>query len=168
MATEEKQEKPVTYPWLKDKVLGTGGFGTVTLWRHSDTGETIALKKCRWGTPGTGTENILTPKHVERWEKEVEIMNRLRHSAVVRCFQVPTELTGPPGDLPMLCMEYCSGGDLRKEGCGSIWGGTPPIIPESGGERPAYSLDRGRRPAGRDMLTGLLRDSLDLYPLALL
>ncbi|XP_063851587.1 inhibitor of nuclear factor kappa-B kinase subunit beta-like [Scylla paramamosain] len=114
MATEEKQERPVTYPWLKDKVLGTGGFGTVTLWRHTDTGETIALKKCRWGTPGTGTENILTPKHVERWEKEVEIMNRLSHSAVVRCFQVPAELTGPPGDLPMLCMEYCSLGDLRK------------------------------------------------------
>lgn len=74
----------------------------------------LALKKCRWGTPGTGTENILTPKHVERWEKEVEIMNRLSHSAVVKCFQVPPELMGPPGDLPMLCMEYCSGGDLRK------------------------------------------------------
>lgn len=73
-----------------------------------------ALKKCRWGTPGTGTENILTPKHVERWEKEVEIMNRLSHHAVVKCFQVPQELMGPPGDLPMLCMEYCSGGDLRK------------------------------------------------------
>ncbi|KAK3888835.1 hypothetical protein Pcinc_007144 [Petrolisthes cinctipes] len=113
-ATDVKSEKPATFPWLKDKVLGTGGFGTVTLWRHNDTGETIALKKCRWGTPGTGTENILTPKHVERWEKEVEIMNRLSHMAVVRCFQVPTELKGPPGDLPMLCMEYCSGGDLRK------------------------------------------------------
>lgn len=75
-----------------------------------------ALKKCRWGTPGTGTENILTPKHVERWEKEVEIMNRLNHQAVVRCFPVPDELTGPQGDLPMLCMEYCSGGDLRKVG----------------------------------------------------
>lgn len=35
------EEKPVTYPWLKDKVLGTGGFGTVTLWRHNDTGETV-------------------------------------------------------------------------------------------------------------------------------
>ncbi|CAL4062771.1 unnamed protein product, partial [Meganyctiphanes norvegica] len=78
------EERPPTYPWYKDKVLGTGGFGTVTLWRHNDTGETIALKKCRWGTPGTGTENILTPKHVERWEKEVEIMNRLTHNAVVR------------------------------------------------------------------------------------
>ncbi|XP_027227427.1 inhibitor of nuclear factor kappa-B kinase subunit alpha [Penaeus vannamei] len=108
------EDRPPTYPWLKDKVLGTGGFGTVTLWRHNDTGETIALKKCRWGTPGTGTENILTPKHVERWEKEVEIMNRLNHQAVVRCFPVPDELTGPQGDLPMLCMEYCSGGDLRK------------------------------------------------------
>ncbi|KAK8729467.1 hypothetical protein OTU49_008483 [Cherax quadricarinatus] len=108
------EEKSATHPWIKDKVLGTGGFGTVTLWRHNDTGETIALKKCRWGTPGTGTENILTSKHVERWEKEVEIMNRLSHPAVVKCFPVVPELAGPPGDLPMLCMEYCSGGDLRK------------------------------------------------------
>lgn len=40
-APDEKSEKPATFPWLKDKVLGTGGFGTVTLWRHNDTGETI-------------------------------------------------------------------------------------------------------------------------------
>lgn len=41
-------------------------------------------------------------------------MNRLDHSAVVKCFQVPNELQGPEGELPMLCMEYCTGGDLRK------------------------------------------------------
>ena len=29
-------------------------------------------------------------------------------------WQVPPELEGRKGDLPMLCMEYCSGGDLRK------------------------------------------------------
>lgn len=40
-APDDKSEKPATFPWLKDKVLGTGGFGTVTLWRHNDTGETI-------------------------------------------------------------------------------------------------------------------------------
>lgn len=37
------EDRPPTYPWLKDKVLGTGGFGTVTLWRHNDTGETIGM-----------------------------------------------------------------------------------------------------------------------------
>lgn len=28
-------------PWIKEKVLGTGGFGTVTLWKNDTTGETI-------------------------------------------------------------------------------------------------------------------------------
>lgn len=28
-------------PWVKEKVLGTGGFGTVTLWKNDNTGETI-------------------------------------------------------------------------------------------------------------------------------
>ncbi|RXG73648.1 Inhibitor of nuclear factor kappa-B kinase subunit alpha [Armadillidium vulgare] len=77
-------------------------------------GNTVALKKCRWGSSSINTENILTPKHIERWEKEVEIMNRLDHAAVVKCFDVPIELQGAKGDLPMLCMEYCAGGDLRK------------------------------------------------------
>ncbi|KAB7494181.1 Inhibitor of nuclear factor kappa-B kinase subunit alpha [Armadillidium nasatum] len=110
----EADKSSPTHPWIKDKVLGTGGFGTVTLWRHNETGNTVALKKCRWGSSSINTENILTPKHIERWEKEVEIMNRLDHAAVVKCFDVPNELQGAKGDLPMLCMEYCSGGDLRK------------------------------------------------------
>ena len=66
-------------------------------------------------TGGTGgIENILTPKHIERWEKEVEIMNKLNHPAVIKCFPVPAELLSQSTDLPMICMEYCSGGDLRK------------------------------------------------------
>lgn len=28
-------------PWKSLKVLGSGGFGQVTLWQHSDTGEKI-------------------------------------------------------------------------------------------------------------------------------
>ena len=41
-------------------------------------------------------------------------MNKLSHPAVIRCFPVPTQLESLQGDLPMICMEYCSGGDLRK------------------------------------------------------
>ena len=28
-------------PWIKEKVLGTGGFGTVILWKNEINGETI-------------------------------------------------------------------------------------------------------------------------------
>ncbi|XP_047740933.1 inhibitor of nuclear factor kappa-B kinase subunit beta [Hyalella azteca] len=103
-------------PWVKEKVLGTGGFGTVTLWKNENSGETVALKKCRWGNTGSpaSPETLLSPEHKERWQKEVQIMLRLEHPCVVSCFPVPSELEGGPGDLPILCMEYCSGGDLRK------------------------------------------------------
>ncbi|KAF2365010.1 Protein kinase domain [Trinorchestia longiramus] len=103
-------------PWIKEKVLGTGGFGTVTLWKNETSGETVALKKCRWGNSGSpaSPETLLSPEHRERWQKEVQIMLRLDHPCVVSCFPVPRELEGGPGDLPMLCMEYCSGGDLRR------------------------------------------------------
>ena len=41
-------------------------------------------------------------------------MLKLDHPAIVACFPVPPELERKTGDLPMLCMEYCSGGDLRR------------------------------------------------------
>lgn len=44
MAEADKPASP-SYLWVKDKVLGTGGFGTVTLWRHNDTGDTIGKSK---------------------------------------------------------------------------------------------------------------------------
>ena len=69
-----------------------------------------ALKSCRW----TLDDEKLNPKHVERWKKEVEIMNKLDHLAVIKCFDVPMELAEINKGLPMLCMEYCPGGDLRK------------------------------------------------------
>jgi serine/threonine protein kinase len=71
------------------------------------------VKKCRWGT-----DSLLTPKHKERWTNEVEIMQRLSHRGVVRALAVPPELERElRGELPLLCMEYCAHGDLRKVSC---------------------------------------------------
>lgn len=39
----EADKSSPTHPWIKDKVLGTGGFGTVTLWRHNETGNTVGM-----------------------------------------------------------------------------------------------------------------------------
>lgn len=106
MANDEPQE---VQNWVKQRVLGSGGFGVVTLWKHKNKEEMIALKKCR-----SGTDHLLTPKHKERWSKEVDIMQRLSHPNVVRAIPVPPELAILRSELPLLCMEFCSKGDLRQ------------------------------------------------------
>lgn len=68
-----------------------------------------ALKKCR-----TGTDALLTEKHKERWSKEVEIMQRLNHRNVVKAIAVPPDLAVLRSKLPLMCMEFCSKGDLRQ------------------------------------------------------
>jgi len=58
---------------------------------------------------------MLTPKHKERWAKEVEIMQRLDHPGVVKALPVPPELERElMVGLPLLCMEFCAKGDLRQ------------------------------------------------------
>lgn len=68
-----------------------------------------AIKKCRWGI-----DSLMTPRHKERWSREVEIMQRLSHRNVVQAIPVPDDLQAIPSELPLLCMEYCSKGDLRQ------------------------------------------------------
>lgn len=74
-----------------------------------ETNETIALKQCRWGR-----DSMMTPKHRSRWKFEVDMMARLDHPNVVKAINVPPELDVPATELPLLAMEFCSGGDLRK------------------------------------------------------
>ncbi|XP_076460163.1 inhibitor of nuclear factor kappa-B kinase subunit alpha-like [Babylonia areolata] len=94
-------------PWLEEKTLGSGGFGTVVLWRNEETSEQVALKRCR-------VQHEMTDKHRQRWQLEVDIMKRLRHNNVVVALNVPPELDVVKEELPLLAMEYCSKGDLRK------------------------------------------------------
>uniref|UniRef100_T1INV2 IkappaB kinase n=1 Tax=Strigamia maritima TaxID=126957 RepID=T1INV2_STRMM len=99
-----------TLEWIVEKTLGTGGFGQVTLWRNESTNETLAVKKCRLGND----PKIITAKHRDRWNLEVEIMQKLNHPNVVAALPVPAQLRAPPDEMPVLAMEYCSKGDLRK------------------------------------------------------
>ena len=50
----------------------------------------------------------------ERWNTEVLILNNLNHDSVIRAMDLPKQMTPPPGHPPLLAMEYCEGGDLRK------------------------------------------------------
>ncbi|XP_069563926.1 inhibitor of nuclear factor kappa-B kinase subunit beta [Brachyistius frenatus] len=93
--------------WERKKRLGTGGFGNVTRWQNKDTEEQIAIKQCR---------QELSERNKERWSLEIQIMKRLDHINVVAAREVPEgmERLVATNDLPLLAMEYCQGGDLRK------------------------------------------------------
>ncbi|XP_023564805.1 inhibitor of nuclear factor kappa-B kinase subunit alpha [Octodon degus] len=92
-------------PWEMRERLGTGGFGIVCLYQHRDLDLKIAIKSCRLE---------LSPKNRERWCHEIQIMKKLNHANVVKACDVPEELNFLINDVPLLAMEYCSGGDLRK------------------------------------------------------
>uniref|UniRef100_A0A8C5SP80 IkappaB kinase n=1 Tax=Laticauda laticaudata TaxID=8630 RepID=A0A8C5SP80_LATLA len=92
--------------WEMRERLGTGGFGNVLRWQHKETGEQIAIKQCR---------QELSLRNRERWCLEIQIMKRLNHPNVVAARDVPEGMQNvAPNDLPLLAMEYCQGGDLRR------------------------------------------------------
>ncbi|KAM8866303.1 inhibitor of nuclear factor kappa-B kinase subunit beta [Synchiropus picturatus] len=93
--------------WELKERLGNGGFGNVTKWQNKDTEEEIAIKQCR---------QELSSRNKERWCLEIQIMKRLNHVNVVAAREVPEGMQKlvATNDLPLLAMEYCQGGDLRK------------------------------------------------------
>uniref|UniRef100_A0A665UFU4 Inhibitor of nuclear factor kappa-B kinase subunit alpha n=1 Tax=Echeneis naucrates TaxID=173247 RepID=A0A665UFU4_ECHNA len=103
--TALKQSQPGG-PWEMKERLGMGGFGHVYLYQNIELGEKIAVKLCRLE---------LNSKNKDRWSREIQIMKKLNHMNVVQAREVPEELSAIAlNDLPLLAMEYCSRGDLRK------------------------------------------------------
>ncbi|XP_058450565.1 inhibitor of nuclear factor kappa-B kinase subunit alpha [Malaya genurostris] len=103
--------------WYREKRLGSGGFGVVTLWKNQQTKEMVAIKKFHI----LQDKSEMTDKHCERWRNEVLLMtNKVRNENIVRTVQVQPEsflvelISNSVSKLPILCMEYCEGGDLRK------------------------------------------------------
>lgn len=52
-------------------------------------------------------------------------MHRLSHPNMVRAVPLPDELQCLTSDMPLLCMEFCSGGDLRQVSTYSSSTGNP-------------------------------------------
>uniref|UniRef100_A0A8D2Q3E4 Inhibitor of nuclear factor kappa-B kinase subunit alpha n=1 Tax=Varanus komodoensis TaxID=61221 RepID=A0A8D2Q3E4_VARKO len=65
----------------------------------------LAIKACRLE---------LNVKNKDRWCHEIQIMKKLDHPNVVKAFEVPKELDFLVNNVPLLAMQYCSRGDLRK------------------------------------------------------
>lgn len=63
------------------------------------------MKKCRL---------TLNPQNEKLWQQEIDIMKRLHHPNLVAAIEVPPPLNVSVNELPLLAMEFCSGGDLRK------------------------------------------------------
>ncbi|XP_056326627.1 inhibitor of nuclear factor kappa-B kinase subunit alpha [Danio aesculapii] len=100
------RQNQVCGSWLMKERLGTGGFGHVYLYQNQETSEKIAVKLCRLE---------LNSKNKDRWSREIQIMKKLKHLNVVTAKDVPEEMMHIAlNDLPLLAMEYCSKGDLRK------------------------------------------------------
>ncbi|XP_051927640.1 inhibitor of nuclear factor kappa-B kinase subunit alpha-like isoform X2 [Hippocampus zosterae] len=92
--------------WELKERLGMGGFAHVYLYQHHVSGEKLAVKMCRLE---------LTPRNKDRWSREIQIMKKLNHINVVTARDVPEEINLIAlNDLPLLAMEFCSHGDLRK------------------------------------------------------
>ncbi|KAI1304903.1 Inhibitor of nuclear factor kappa-B kinase subunit beta [Halotydeus destructor] len=100
--------------WIREAILGSGAFGVISLWKNVNTEEKVALKQCRWNAGSEQSNGAVSRQQRERWKQEVEIMHRLNHPNVVKAIKVPKCLENADSDLPVLGMEYCSGGDLRK------------------------------------------------------
>ncbi|KAL3270253.1 hypothetical protein HHI36_009309 [Cryptolaemus montrouzieri] len=99
--------------WTNISVLGSGGFGTVLLWRSNTTNEYIAVKKCR-----IQCQSSLTSRQKSRWKHEVEKMKELCHPNIVKHKPLPPFLEEElnkfnPTKLPLLSLEYCDKGNLR-------------------------------------------------------
>lgn len=126
MSRPPSSQNLVFGPWEMKERLGTGGFGNVMRWQNKETGEQIAIKQCR---------QELSMRNRERWCLETQIMKRLNHPNVVAAREVPPEIhIVTPSDLPLLAMEYCQCGDLRKyltnfeNCCGMAEGAILPLL----------------------------------------
>ncbi|CAK8696748.1 unnamed protein product [Clavelina lepadiformis] len=99
--------KPMAYgSWENLKILGSGGFGQVSLWQNVKSKEKIAVKMCK---------QQLQERSLKRWQTEVEIMKKLDHPGIVKYHDVPTEIQDNyVRNYVALGMEYCEKGDLRK------------------------------------------------------
>ena len=50
----------------------------------------------------------------EQWKQEIEMIKRLKCESVVKALDLPDAFQTLKVDTPILAMEFCSGGDLRK------------------------------------------------------
>ena len=88
--------------YKKLKTIGTGGFGTVKLYKHRISSKLVAIKFIK-------TKRLARPELVSRAYKEIQLLRDLSHPNIVELidvFQISNQIC--------FIMEYCEGGELKK------------------------------------------------------
>ncbi|XP_059613038.1 inhibitor of nuclear factor kappa-B kinase subunit beta [Phlebotomus argentipes] len=111
-----EENPPFIGDWVCESKLGSGGFGYVTLWRNKKTKEAVAVKKCNL----LSIDDSISERQKDRWEYEVKLMTTsIKCDNIVKTVAVSTDfhaglLRNNPSKLPVLVMEFCEEGDLRR------------------------------------------------------
>uniref|UniRef100_A0A336LR16 IkappaB kinase n=1 Tax=Culicoides sonorensis TaxID=179676 RepID=A0A336LR16_CULSO len=107
---------PFIGDWYKERSLGKGSYGNVYLWKNKKTGVNVAIK-----TFILSEEDEQAARQKERWGYEIDLLtNIIKNENIVSTIKVEpasflTELSRVTRNkLPVLCLEYCEGGDLRR------------------------------------------------------
>lgn len=90
-------------PFLIERELGAGAMGAVYRAKHLETNKTVAIKVM---APGLGGTN---PQAVARFEREMKILEQLKHPNIVRLFG-----TGKFQGTKYFAMEYVQGDSLDR------------------------------------------------------
>ncbi|KAH9417459.1 hypothetical protein DERP_007457, partial [Dermatophagoides pteronyssinus] len=100
--------------WKRVQTLGSGTFATITLWVNKETDEKLALKQSYMDVQRFSKKEITY--YNERWQQEIKLMKKLNCENVVKALELPKEFEqlSINNGIPILAMQYCSGGDLRK------------------------------------------------------
>jgi serine/threonine-protein kinase len=85
-----------------ESLLGRGGMGVVFRARHLRLGRVVALKMTLGGA-------YAGPDELERFQREAEVVARLRHPHIVQIYDI-----GDSEGRPYFTMEYVAGGSLAE------------------------------------------------------
>ena len=91
-------------PFLVEKELGSGAFGTVYLVSDSSTYDTYALKAVR----------CKDPKSVALATREVQTLAKAKHERIVQILAADAQYLVNGAFVFLIVTEFCSGGDLNS------------------------------------------------------
>ncbi|XP_055850274.1 inhibitor of nuclear factor kappa-B kinase subunit beta [Episyrphus balteatus] len=103
--------------WKFVKELGSGAFGEVSLWENTETGISVAIKRCSVDLDKLALDE--RTKLTTRWQQESDWMKDINTENIVRaCPELCANLVAEQNKrikLPVIAMEYCDGGNLRSK-----------------------------------------------------